>query len=274
MTDRAAFLGRIRAEVARARGAGGAPEPRPARPRELAQILRRELAERWPETLERFRLEFERVAGVYHRVASVDDVPDVIGAIARERDGRRAIAWHPAALGADWTSALAARGLETVAMPAAGVESAAERQALRELIAAADVGVTGVDLAIAETGSLVLVSGSGRPRSTSLLPPYHVAVFDRNALVESLAQVGVFLESWHSGPPEGRDHAPGERADAPGERDDAPGERADAPGPWRGGVINVITGPSRTADIELTLTRGVHGPKEVHAIFVEGGLRG
>ena len=261
MTDRATFLGRIRAEMDRARGAGGAAgpvlnfprqgisvalTPRPSHPREIAETLRRELAERWRETLEGFRVEFERVAGVYHRVARVDDVPAVIGAIAHEREARRAITWHPAALGVDWSSALSAHGLDSVAMPAAGVDVPAERQALRDLIAAADIGVTGVDLAVAETGSLVLLSGSGRPRSTSLLPPYHVAVFDRTALVESLTQVGVFLEAWHDGPPD----------------------------VWRGGVINVITGPSRTADIELTLTRGVHGPKEVHAIFVEGGLGG
>ena len=131
-------------------------------------------------------------------------------------------------------------------MPPAGLEPAAERQAVRDVIAAADLGVTGADLAVAETGSLVLLSGAGRPRSTSLLPPYHVAVFDRDVLVESLAQAGLFLEAWHDG----------------------------EPAPWRGGVINFITGPSRTADIELTLTRGVHGPKEVHAIFVDGGIRG
>jgi L-lactate dehydrogenase complex protein LldG len=101
--------------------------------------------------------------------------------------------------------------------------------------------VTGVDWALAETGTLVLVSGRGRPRSTSLLPATHVAVFGRDRLVESLEQVGTMLEALH----------------------------VDPSLTMSGAVINFITGPSRTADIELTLTRGVHGPKEVHAIFVE-----
>jgi L-lactate dehydrogenase complex protein LldG len=128
----------------------------------------------------------------------------------------------------------------------AAVEDLERRHQFRMAVAAADIGFTGVDLAVAETGTLVLRSGAGRPRSTALLPPYHVAVFDRTALVESLAQLGVFLEAWHDGDPE----------------------------PGGGAAIHFITGPSRTADIELTLTRGVHGPKEVHAIFVDAPFHG
>jgi len=108
----------------------------------------------------------------------------------------------------------------------------------------ADEAPAPVDSGIAGP-ALVVRSGAGRPRSTSLLPPYHVAVFDRGALVESLAQAGVVLEAWHA-----------------------------AGAPPAGAVVSFITGPSRTADIELTLTRGVHGPREVHAIFVDAETRG
>jgi L-lactate dehydrogenase complex protein LldG len=244
MTTRAEFLERVRAEMARApRRAAVGPAERPARPRERLDVLRREVSERWRDTLERFAHEFERVGGVLHRVDEAGQVPDVVAHLADERGMRRVVAWPAGTLGLDVTGPLIARGLDAVGMPEADT-AAAERPRWRALAAAADLGVTGVDLAVAETGTLVLVSGAGRPRSTSLLPACHVAVFDRETLVESLGQVGLVLEAWHDG----------------------------AEPAWRGASINFVTGPSRTADIELTLTRGVHGPREVHAVFVEQGI--
>ena len=232
MTTRAEFMGRIRAEMAKTRGLFPAtPTRRPESPRAEAEAIRRQLAERWPVALERFRREFEQVGGVFYRVPTLAEVPEIVAAIARDRSARRLVSWHPETLGGDLGPALTARGLSPVSMPPGETANEAERGRLRQLIAAAE---------------LVLRSGAGRPPSTSLLPPYHVAVFDRVALVESLAQVGVFLELWH----------------------------ADGEAGARGAAISFITGPSRTADIELTLTRGVHGPKEVHAIFVEHAIGG
>jgi len=247
VTTRVEFLERIRERVRRApQRFQASPTRRPAHPAAEVETIRRELAERWPETLEAFRREFAAVAGVFHHVASVDMVPAVVSRIAQEHRARELVSWHPGALGVDLGSALATRGLDVHQMPGTERIGAAEAERLRALVARAGLGLTGVDLAIAETGTLVLVSGPGRPRSTSLLPPCHIAVFDRTALVESLRQVGVFLEAWHG----------------------------DGRPPAGGASINFITGPSRTADIELTLTRGVHGPKEVHAIFVEQPIGG
>ncbi len=238
MSSRAEFLTRIRAQMARTPALFPAtPSLRPAHPNEVADTIRRELAERWPATLEKFQRELERVGGVLHRAPTVDEVPRIVGRLARERDARSVVTWPPSALGFDPTPGFADEHLACHVMPET-TPDAERRRALRETIASTPIGLTGVDVALAETGTMILRSGPGRPRSTSLLPATHVAVFDRTVLVESLAQVGVLLEAWHT--------------------EDAPGA-----------VINFITGPSRTADIELTLTRGVHGPKEVHAIFVE-----
>ncbi|MBI4588864.1 MAG: lactate utilization protein [Candidatus Rokubacteria bacterium] len=237
MTTRAEFLGRLRREMARTGGLFPATSAeRPADPAAAAEAVRRRVAERWPAALETFRAELERVGGRFYRAAGMNDLPAVVSRIAREGDVRRVLTWS----GLGLRAALSAAGLEVVEEPAATV-SEEERTHLREIAAQAAIGVTGVDLAVAETGSLVVISGPGKARGVSLLPPYHVAIFGKGALVETLEQVGVLLEALHRNPNEN----------------------------LTGASITFITGPSRTADIELTLTRGVHGPREVHAIFVE-----
>jgi L-lactate dehydrogenase complex protein LldG len=240
MTTRAEFLGRVRAEMAKTDGLfPPAPSPRPGNPREAAETVRRQLAERWPQALDRFRVEFERVAGVFHRVPSLVELPALLARVAAEKGAREVVGWEARAMGWNLSAALTPYGLTVHPAPAGDGDE--DRRRHREDAARAPLGVTGVDWALAETGTLILASGPGRPRSTSLLPDTHVAVFGPAHLVESLEQVGLLLEALH----------------------------ADGGEAIRGGMINFITGPSRTADIELTLTRGVHGPKEVHAVFVD-----
>src|SRR4029453_13841894 len=130
MTSRAEFLWRIRAEMTRTPGLFEAtPSPRPARPREQLDLLRRELSERWPDSLARFVREFERVGGVFHRVARVAEVPDVIASIAAEREMRKIVSWHPDALRLDLAGPLSGRGLQVSTMPG-GEVTAAERERL------------------------------------------------------------------------------------------------------------------------------------------------
>jgi L-lactate dehydrogenase complex protein LldG len=96
------------------------------------------------------------------------------------------------------------------------------------------MGVTGAHAALADTGSVVLVHGDGRARLVSLLPPVHVALVPVGCLHATLG--ALFLAE--------------------------PGLLREAAN------VVVVTGPSRTADIEMTLTRGVHGPRIVHVVVV------
>ena len=97
-----------------------------------------------------------------------------------------------------------------------------------------DVGVSAVQYAIAETGTLVLESEAERHRLVSLVPPAHIAIVEADkiclTLAEALARVN-----------QGNNLSP---------------------------TVTFITGPSRTADIELTLTIGVHGPQELYVIVI------
>lgn len=94
-----------------------------------------------------------------------------------------------------------------------------------------DVGITTVQAAIAETGTLVLDSAQERHRLVSLVPPVHIAIVDASKIYETLGEALAFIHKKEISP-----------------------------------AVTFITGPSRTADIELTLTVGVHGPQELYVI--------
>ena len=113
------------------------------------------------------------------------------------------------------------------------------REALREEIIAAGIGITGADYAVAETGSVVVLPRRGLSRLVSLVPPIHIALVQPDDVIESLDDLFLLrrLEYHRQG-----------------------GEM--------GSYLNFITGPSRTADIEQTLVVGVHGPKEVHLLLL------
>lgn len=104
------------------------------------------------------------------------------------------------------------------------------------LVQQADAGVTGTVAGIAETGTLVLWPSADEPRLMSLLPPVHVAVVAASSVRDSMADV-VAEQGW-------KDRMPTN--------------------------VVLVSGPSKTADIEQTLAFGVHGPKELVVLVVTG----
>jgi len=242
--DRASFLRRVRVALDRRGMAAHSSEEEVGHAdwSARAEGIRAKASGRWEELLSRFTAELEAVAGVMHRAAP-SDVPALVSRIAKERRLSRIVAWSETALGLPGVRrALQAEGLEVTedsltfrhsGTPegVAGIPGEIER---------GEIGLTGVDYAIAETGALVLLSGPGKGRLVSSLPVVHVALLRPGQLVQTLEEFGVLLEAIHHPRPAG----------------DSPSS------------ITFITGPSRTADIGLSLTRGVHGPKEVHVIAV------
>jgi len=110
----------------------------------------------------------------------------------------------------------------------------ADRDELRDLCASADVGITSADYALADTGSLVMLSSPREARLISLLPPSHIAVVPRERILTGLDELFTIL-------PE--------------------------PAAQSSSMV-LITGPSRTADIEQILVRGVHGPGQIMVVIV------
>jgi L-lactate dehydrogenase complex protein LldG len=117
----------------------------------------------------------------------------------------------------------------------ASVETGFEdRERLRAACAGAAFGITSADWALADTGSLVMIASPEEARLISLLPPVHVAVVPRAKMLTGLDELLSILPR--------------------------PAEASSS--------MVLITGPSRTADLEQILVRGVHGPGEVYVVVV------
>jgi len=238
MAARDEMLARIRKALGRTPGSPPVvPQSLPRSPDDLAGFMPTLPPEEW---LSKFETEWAKVGGVSHRVASHDELAEVLRTILGGCEaGNVVLSRNPLLVALKVVEKLTAWGWSATTSPAGGTASG-ELEGFRHECFTAAVGITGVEFVLAETGSLVVTSATEGSQLSSLAPPVHVALYRRGQLVGSLDDVL------------GKLHAPGE---------------ADQPAFGRSVVF--ITGTSRTADIEQILIRGVHGPREVHAILVE-----
>jgi len=114
---------------------------------------------------------------------------------------------------------------------------------MRKYFIEADIGISGANFAVAESGTLVLVSNEGNARLVTSLPPVHIAIVTVEKFVETLEEATTLVKTLIVA----------------------------SSGMKMTSYISFITGPSRTTDIEKELIMGVHGPQEVHIIILDNG---
>lgn len=169
-----------------------------------------------PDLVAEFRARALALSSTINEVATLKDAPRAVAAyLAANALPQRAVCW-PEIAGLEWHAA----GLD--------VEARAAQEG--DL-----VGITGAYCALAETGTLVTVSGPGTPPTVSLLPETHIAVVRAQRIVRGMEEAWKLMRGEFSRLPR---------------------------------VVNFISGPSRTADIEQTVTLGAHGPYRVHIVLV------
>ncbi len=209
MSTREAILERLR------RQARPAPQPEPWRAvREFD-----DLGARFAEAL-------AAVGGEVHRAEGLETALEQAGALMAEMGAGRVVANHEPPL-ADLD--LPARWPQ-VAWHRVAPDGEPDPAALRAFCAAADLGLSGAEAALAETGTVIVNSGQGKSRLATLLPPVHLALVPASRLYADIfawtaARKGALPAS-----------------------------------------LTLISGPSKTADIEQTLAVGVHGPKRMIVI--------
>jgi L-lactate dehydrogenase complex protein LldG len=164
--------------------------------------------------------EISKLGGRTRRL-DADGLKDALVELIQIEKIRKATLWQ--------TTGLQALGVSEI-LAGLGVETVSS-QAGKDALARCDLGVTGVDMALPETGTLVLRASPERSRAGSLLPRVHLALVRPKNLRADLAAV---LREMRADP-----------------------------------YVVFVSGPSRTADIELTVTIGVHGPQVLYVWAVE-----
>jgi L-lactate dehydrogenase complex protein LldG len=176
--------------------------------------------------------EFERRAGAVSaevfRVKTPAEAREVVLNLARFTNARKVVS-VPGPI-------QAAAGIEE-ALRAAGIAVYTDQAEIAAYAATADIGLSGVEFGIAETGSVCQDGYAIESRLVSTLPPIHVAFLDGRAIVPGIVEAFAIISGLF-------DH----------------------------GYISFITGPSRTADIERVLTIGVHGPSRLVIVALDEGL--
>ena len=219
-TSREAFLQTVRQAVQQGNRAGLPPGP-PERGQVGFQGAGADLAAH-------FCAELQKAGGHPHPVADRQGILPVLRQLLQGKTPCRVLLGRDPLLDAlDLRANLNVPGVEWISADNLGEDS-------RDIFFAADVGITGADYLVAETGSVVLVSRPDAPRSFSLLPPVHIVVAECGRILPDLFDLFAALE---------------------GDKDALPAG------------LTVITGPSKTGDIELRLVTGVHGPGEVHVVL-------
>jgi L-lactate dehydrogenase complex protein LldG len=203
---RETILKRVREALDRLPGA-----PAPSVP-ETARVSSRSAAPLESE-ITLFCDEIRKLKGEAKRLPGPSLLAPALAQLVRAEQVKRAVLWTTPEM-MDWGIG---RTLEALGVAVISAEAGPRE------VASCELGVTGADGALAETGTLLLHASPERPRVVSLLPRVHLAILTPK----------VFLPDLHQALAAARDK----------------------------GYSVFVTGPSRTADIELTLTLGVHGPK-------------
>jgi L-lactate dehydrogenase complex protein LldG len=256
MSSQEAFLARVR----RALHKDAVPQPSHAPlwwndpdVAEAAAQLQTRLAAQRPALIAQVQQELDAAGGVVAHMHSAPEAVAYITRLAQQKDAHLVVRWQSELLEAlEVDAALYQQGItvHTTALPPGTVAGEAtstatmttRRRELRELLGRAELGLSGVDYVIAETGTLVLMARAGQMRGVSLLPPVHVAVARTSQVIATLADYLLLAQAAGADPQQ-----------------------------YLTSCVSFVTGPSRTGDIELKLTIGVHGPGELHLLVLDDG---